>query len=249
MRTSAGEGISAGKLYRRGEPITVAATMSSMRADNAPAGPTGWTFSLVDLAGFTALTEAHGDDQAADLAVSFTDLARSRLAAGDRMVKPIGDAVLLASPTPEAALVLVRGLLRDCQWLPNFPVVRAGMHHGLAAERNGDFFGAAVNLTARVAGQAQGDQVLATPEVAEAARGLGIDVHSTGTMRLRNVTQPQELFCLEMLPHVAAVAVDPVCRMRIDRATAGAMIRRDGQQFWFCSQRCLNTYLGSVQSY
>lgn len=34
-----------------------------------------WTFALVDLAGFTALTETHGDEQAADLATEFADLA------------------------------------------------------------------------------------------------------------------------------------------------------------------------------
>lgn len=30
-----------------------------------------WTFAMIDLAGFTALTETHGDEQAADLATSF----------------------------------------------------------------------------------------------------------------------------------------------------------------------------------
>ena len=32
-----------------------------------------WTFAMVDLAGFTALTEAHGDAEAADLAINFSE--------------------------------------------------------------------------------------------------------------------------------------------------------------------------------
>jgi adenylate cyclase len=45
-----------------------------------------WTFAMVDLAGFTALTEAHGDDDAADLAVTFANLAAECLDPGDCLV-------------------------------------------------------------------------------------------------------------------------------------------------------------------
>jgi class 3 adenylate cyclase len=60
------------------------------------------TFCFIDLAGFTALTEAHGDEDAADLATSFAVLARSALAPGDQLVKTIGDAVLLTSPSAQS---------------------------------------------------------------------------------------------------------------------------------------------------
>src|SRR5690349_19479113 len=56
------------------------------------------TFAFVDLAGFTALTEAQGDEDAADVAVRFATLARAALAPGDRLIKTIGDAVLVTSP-------------------------------------------------------------------------------------------------------------------------------------------------------
>lgn len=201
-----------------------------------------WTFAMVDLAGFTALTEAHGDDEAADLAVTFTRLATMRLAPGDRLVKPIGDAVLLASPSPTAGLTLVQALLADCAKLPNFPVARAGLHHGPAVEREGDLFGAAVNLTARVAGQAAGGQVLATNAVAEVARERGMPVRSAGSFRLRNLPERYELFELDLYGDRSTGTVDPVCRMRVDPATAAGMLRHGGQQFWFCSIACASTF-------
>src|SRR5262249_57730431 len=62
------------------------------------------TFSFVDLAGFAALTEAHGDLDAVDLLDRFIGLVPEALSPGDEMVKSIGDALLLASPGPAPAL-------------------------------------------------------------------------------------------------------------------------------------------------
>jgi len=67
------------------------------------------TFSFVDLAGFTALTEAHGDLDAVDLLDRFISLARDSLSAGDELVKSIGDAVMLATPGPGAAVAALAG--------------------------------------------------------------------------------------------------------------------------------------------
>ena len=54
------------------------------------------TFVFADLAGYSALTEAHGDEEAADAAAGFFEIVRSLLAEhGAEEVKVIGDAVLL----------------------------------------------------------------------------------------------------------------------------------------------------------
>jgi adenylate cyclase len=46
------------------------------------------------------------------------------------------------------------------------PAVRVGLHHASAIERDGDYFGAAVNLAARVSGVAIGGEVLLTAHTA-----------------------------------------------------------------------------------
>ncbi len=50
------------------------------------------TLVFADLAGYTALTEAHGDEDAAQVATRFHRLARAALPAGTTLVKTIGDA-------------------------------------------------------------------------------------------------------------------------------------------------------------
>jgi adenylate cyclase len=74
------------------------------------------------------------------------------------------------------------------------PAVRAGLHHGAAVERDGDFFGATVNLAARVSGQAVGGEVLLTAHTAALAADLkGVLYESRGRRELRNVREPVEL--------------------------------------------------------
>ena len=69
------------------------------------------TFCFVDLAGFTALTEAQGDDDAADVATRFADIARASLGPGDCLIKTIGDAVFIMSPTATSGIALVERML------------------------------------------------------------------------------------------------------------------------------------------
>lgn len=209
----------------------------------------GWTFALVDLAGFTALTESHGDEQAADLAVTFAELAESHLGPGDRLIKTIGDAVLLAARGPTEGLTLVRRLLGSCYELDGFPVARAGLHHGSAVERGNDMFGAAVNLSARVAGQASGGQVLATAEVAEAARVELTPVTSMGHFELRNIAESIELFDIALVSLPDDGAIDPVCRMRLERRKAAGRLTYDDRDYWFCSLECVASFAAAPQRF
>lgn len=197
---------------------------------------------MIDLAGFTALTEAHGDHRAADLAVSFEELSRSRLAEDDRLIKSIGDAVLLASRTSTSALSLVRTILDGCNELPDFPIARAGLHRGNAVERGADMYGTAVNLTARVAGQASGGQVLTTAEVAAAARTGGFNVRSIGTILLRNIREPRELFEVGLSASPELAGIDPVCRMKVNREDAAGTLWHGDAEYWFCSLACAGTF-------
>ncbi|HEY6557752.1 MAG TPA: adenylate/guanylate cyclase domain-containing protein [Polyangiaceae bacterium] len=134
------------------------------------------TFCFIDLAGFTALTEAQGDEDAADVATRFADVARAVLGAGDRLVKTIGDAVLITSPVPLSGICFVERLLDEVALDPRFPALRGGLHHGGAVHRKDDVFGAAVNLAARVAAEARHGEVLGTEPIAAAARAHGIPV-------------------------------------------------------------------------
>ena len=72
------------------------------------------TFVFADIAGFTALTEAHGDEDAAALVAEFCATVGEELpASGGSQVKAIGDAVMLSIPDPGDAVLL--GLRRSAR--------------------------------------------------------------------------------------------------------------------------------------
>lgn len=207
------------------------------------------TFCFVDIAGFTALTETHGAEAAADLVDRFTGLVEAALAGNGRLVERVGDAAFVTTPGPVPAVRFVIRLFAAATLEPEFPALRAGLHHGEALERDGRLFGPAINLAARVAAQARGGQVLATAAVAEAARTEGVDVTALGAFVLRNVRDPAELFALHVDAGSATDAVDPVCRMRVSRERGAGSLRFEGVEYWFCSLDCAQRFATSPGDY
>ena len=161
----------------------------------AAAGAAGG-YLVADIAGVTALTEAPGDQQAADLVGEFCEAVRAELpASGGTHVKTIGDAVMLRIPDPSAAILLGLAITHELMQGHGAPAVRVGLHHGPAIERDGDYLGAAVNLAARVSGEASGGEVLLTGQTAALAPQLdGVFYEPRGRQALRNVREPVDLF-------------------------------------------------------
>jgi adenylate cyclase len=205
------------------------------------------TFAFVDMAGFTALTEAQGDEDAADLANMFAEITRAALGPGDRLVKTIGDAVLITSPDAAAGLSLVERLLTEASAEPRLPMLRAGLHHGEAVERDGDVFGAAVNLAARVAAEAHPAEVLGTAPVAEAARTLGIPVVEIGEVSLKNVRCMTFLYSMALMLGATDTPIDPVCRNHVDRRAAAGRLRYMNREYWFCSLTCAAAFASNPE--
>jgi adenylate cyclase len=154
--------------------------------------PDASAFAFADLAGFTALTEAHGDEAAADLAGEFARSADELLLAyGAERVKMIGDALTLRVPDATLAITLGLALTDDLMAQHGYPAIRVGMHYGPAVQRGGDWFGATVNLAARSSGLAGGGEVLLSEATLTAAgRVDGVHFDDRGSHHVRNVTDP-----------------------------------------------------------
>lgn len=92
------------------------------------------------------------------------------------IVKSFGDGHMVVFSTPDLALAAAVDIQRalGANWnrsreLRRTPIrVRIGLHTGTAIERDGDYFGQNVAMAARVAGQAQGGEVLVTGEIVAA---------------------------------------------------------------------------------
>jgi len=202
------------------------------------------TFVFADIAGFTALTEAHGDEEALALVESFTDVVCRELPRVDgEHVKTIGDALMLRIPAPGDAIRLGISISQQA-WSHGTVPVRVGMHHGPAIEREGDYFGAAVNLAARVSGAAAGGEVLVSGTTAALAPDLeGVIYESRGRQQMRNVSEPVELFAaISVGAGAEPLPIDPVCRMAVDPERAPGRLLHEGQAYFFCSLSCAGSF-------
>jgi adenylate cyclase len=217
-------------------------TESRKASPPAPAA----TFVFADIAGFTALTEAHGDEQAAQLVADFCAAVNAELPAfRGTHVKSIGDALMVHLPEPADAVRLGLHIVHDLMPGHGAPAVRVGLHHGSYVERDGDYFGAAVNLAARVSGQAVGGEVLLTGHTAALAADLdGVLYEPRGRQPLRNVREPVELFAAVRASQDATrrLAMDPVCRMAVDPDHAAGRLMYEGTAYSFCSLACAGAF-------
>jgi adenylate cyclase len=222
------------------------------------------TFLFADLSGFTALTEAHGDEEAADLAARFFAEARALLPEhGAEEVKSLGDALMIRCDTATGAIGLALRMVQEVGARHGFPSVRVGLHTGHAVERDGDWFGAAVNLAARISGAAAGGEVLLTRASAASAGApsggeLGalrphrnVILHPRGRRSLRNVAEPVELFevSCELARTRDALPIDPVCRMAVDPEHAAGNLLHDGVEYSFCSLDCARKFAEAPERY
>jgi adenylate cyclase len=199
------------------------------------------TFLFADIAGFTALTEAHGDEEAARLVADFSETVRAELPAfGGTHVKSIGDALMLRIPEPVDAIQVGLLIANDLMTGHGAPAVRVGLHHGECVERDGDFFGAAVNLAARVSGQAVGGEVLLTAHTAALAPDIeAVYYEPRGRQELRNVREPVDLFAAVRAGRMdRQLAIDPVCQMAVDPDHSAGRLTYEGTAYFFCSLDC-----------
>ena len=210
------------------------------------------TFLFADLAGYTALTEAHGDERAADIAADFHGEVRAVLALHDAdEVKSIGGAVMVVAREPHCAVEVARHLVSEVGARHGALGVRVGMHSGEAVERDGDWFGAAVNLAARVGEVAAAGEVLMTAATRAVAGSAleGLEVRPRGRRRFKNVGEPVELFALveNTSLELARLPVDPVCRMAVQPPGVARVHR--GVEHHFCSVACADRFSAAPERY
>jgi adenylate cyclase len=150
------------------------------------------SFLFTDLVGFTALTAAEGDDRAAEVAIEFYERVR-RLLRDHRAeeIKAIGDALMLRCDDPALAVRLGLGIVRELEQVHGFPPVRVGLHTGPAVTRHGDWYGATVNVAARLCAAAGGGEVLVSEATQRAAgRMRQVEFGERRLHWLKNVTEP-----------------------------------------------------------
>jgi adenylate cyclase len=157
---------------------------------------------FTDIVGFTALTDRHGDDVALALLERQEQMVRVALPAAARVVKELGDGLLLWFDDPRAAIETCLRLQRDFDAVNaaadgsdpadgDLPLwVRIGVHFGCPRRRGDDIVGRDVNLAARIVDLAGPGEVLCSEVTAEAiGKHPGIGFEPLGPVFVRGITE------------------------------------------------------------
>jgi class 3 adenylate cyclase len=155
-----------------------------------------------DIADSTALTEAWGDWVFHDRSFQLLSALRSAILGHAGMpvegIK-LGDGVLAEFRSAQRALDCAMHCrsLSDDAGLP----LHIGLHAGDVIRRDGDIFGGAVNIAARVCSEAEAGQVLVSQTIRELARTSGSHRFvDAGVRPLKGIAEPLTLYSVEIAP-------------------------------------------------
>jgi adenylate cyclase len=146
--------------------------------------------AFADLAGYTRLTEEEGELTALDAVERFVDGVENTLPDEARVIKTIGDEVMIASPDAGGLIDWAVGFQR---LQVERPLPRIGIHYGVALYREGDYYGRDVNIASRVAARSAAGEVLVTRPVVECA-GSHLESERIAEVKLKGFSEPTEVF-------------------------------------------------------
>jgi adenylate cyclase len=153
------------------------------------------TVCFADLVEFTSLGEEIAPEELGAVVGHFEELATGIVTAPVRLVKTIGDAVMLVSaeaePLATQALDLVAAAAAEGD---QFPVLRAGIATGPTLPQSGDYYGRSVNLASRVTGIARPGSVLIDTPTREALGEDHFTYSFAGERKLKGIDARQKLF-------------------------------------------------------
>jgi peptide/nickel transport system substrate-binding protein len=173
------------------------------------------TFLIADVRGYTLFTQERGDEAAGKLAAKFANIADEIVEArGGTLLELRGDEALCvfvsARDAIRAATDLQRRFVEETLAAPDLPLmVGIGLDAGEAVRVGDGYRGGALNLAARLCGQARAGEILGSREVTHLARAVdGVRYEDRGEMRLKNLSDPVSVV------RIVATDGDPMQELR-----------------------------------
>ena len=154
------------------------------------------TFLIADVRGYTLFTQERGDEAAAKLAAKFADIAREVIEGrGGTLLELRGTRPSASSHRPGRPSVprsIQQRFVEETLEQPELPLtVGIGLDAGEAVAVQGGYRGGALNLAARLCGQARAGEILASREVTYLARRLdGIRYEDRGPLTFKGIADP-----------------------------------------------------------
>jgi adenylate cyclase len=145
--------------------------------------------AFADLVGFTELGETIPVEELGSVAGRLSRLAEEAVEPPVKIVKEIGDAVMLVAPEPGPMVESTLRLIEGSADQEGLPAIRAGVAFGPAVNRWGDWYGSTVNVASRLTTRARPSSVLATEAVRDATDG-GFHWSFAGEKKLKGLSLP-----------------------------------------------------------
>ena len=147
--------------------------------------------AFADLAGYTRFTEEAGEEEALSTVERFIDAVTETLPEDARVIKTIGDEVMVVGTDVGALVDWAVGFQRLWDERPD---PRIGIHSGVALYRDGDYYGRDVNLAARVVARARGGEVVVSDSVMEEVGDVEyLTFENIGQVKLKGFDEPRRL--------------------------------------------------------
>jgi len=170
----------------------IATVESELESDEDVLGSLTVMIAFVDLVGFVSFTEEAGEREALDLLETFVVSIEDSLPASARVVKNIGDGVMIVGNDPVG---LTDWAIDFQEGFEERSRPRIGLHYGRTLYRDGDYYGRNVNLAARVVARAHGGEVLVTEPVRDAVPETpGLHFERIGDVQLKGFKEPTTLY-------------------------------------------------------
>lgn len=202
------------------------------------------SFLIADLAGYTSLTETHGDLLAVKTVYRYIEIIKNCLNPESKIIERIGDEVLIMSVNPKDLLHTAINLLDAIENEADFPSIHLGIHFGKILIREGKYFGTTLNLTSRISSHSKGGQILCSREIVELLRDQhDFDFIELGYIRFKNITNPVEVFEVKVKSGDLHIAIDPVCKMQVNKTHTLSKTSFNNSIFYFCSHECLTLFI------
>jgi adenylate cyclase len=164
---------------------------TELEEDESAAGRVRVAIAFADLAGYTRFTEEEGEEEALSSVERFVEGVTHTLPEDARVVKTIGDEVMVVGTDVDALVDWAVGYVASFEERPE---PRIGVHYGSTLYRDGDYFGREVNLASRVVARARGGEVLVTDAVVAAVKNAShLGFEAIGSVKLKGFDEPREL--------------------------------------------------------
>ncbi len=188
---------------RLGAVLDMASAADAIRVEaERQAAPTTTrkTFLFTDIVGSTTLAEAMGDEVWEHLLRWHDEALRSLFGRyGGQVVNSTGDGFFAAFDTAgraiECAVSIQRALAEHRRTSGFAPTVRIGVHTAEATRRGSDYSGVGIHVAARIAALAEGGEVLASAETANAANA-SCPIVDPRPVTLKGVSMPVDVVTL-----------------------------------------------------